>query len=50
MKSVLLNGSPTTPSKIVCVGRNYTEHIEELDTFDCVTTLGCQYFKVPLQG
>jgi 2-keto-4-pentenoate hydratase/2-oxohepta-3-ene-1,7-dioic acid hydratase in catechol pathway len=30
MHSVLLNDKPVTPSKIVCVGRNYVAHIEEL--------------------
>lgn len=31
MKSVLLDGNKTQPSKIVCIGRNYVEHIEELN-------------------
>ena len=31
MQSVLLNGQSITPSKVVCVGRNYVEHIEELN-------------------
>jgi len=31
MQSVLVNGQTITPSKIVCVGRNYVEHIEELN-------------------
>ena len=31
MQSVLLNGQPITPSKVVCIGRNYVEHIEELN-------------------
>lgn len=31
MKSVLLNGSPVTPSKVLCIGRNYVEHIQELE-------------------
>lgn len=31
MKSVLLNGSPITPSKVLCIGRNYVEHIQELE-------------------
>ena len=30
MKSVKVNNSYITPSKIVCVGRNYVQHIEEL--------------------
>lgn len=30
MKTVHLNGRTLSPSKIVCVGRNYVEHIEEL--------------------
>ena len=30
MKTVTVNGNCVTPSKIVCVGRNYVEHIEEL--------------------
>jgi len=31
MQFVKLNGKEITPSKIVCVGRNYVEHIEELN-------------------
>ncbi|MEJ6122518.1 fumarylacetoacetate hydrolase family protein [Vibrio sp. 2-Bac 85] len=31
MQSVLLNGKPITPSKVVCIGRNYVEHIAELN-------------------
>ena len=31
MNTVLFNDIPVTPSKIVCVGRNYVEHIEELN-------------------
>lgn len=31
MKSVKLNGKAVFPSKIVCVGRNYVEHIRELN-------------------
>ena len=31
MKSVKLNGIEIKPSKIVCVGRNYVEHIKELN-------------------
>ncbi len=31
MKTVLLDGFEVTPSKIVCVGRNYVEHIQELN-------------------
>ncbi len=30
MKSVKLNNKCFTPSKIICIGRNYVEHIEEL--------------------
>ncbi|WP_457639855.1 fumarylacetoacetate hydrolase family protein [Persephonella sp.] len=30
MKTVLFNGKNVAPSKIICVGRNYTEHIKEL--------------------
>ncbi len=30
MRTVLLEGQPITPSKIVCIGRNYVEHIHEL--------------------
>lgn len=30
MKSVSLNGNEVYPSKIVCIGRNYVGHIEEL--------------------
>ncbi len=30
MHSVMLDGRAITPSKIVCVGRNYVAHIEEL--------------------
>lgn len=30
MKTVTLDGQPITPSKIVCIGRNYVAHIEEL--------------------
>lgn len=31
MNSVLLNGEEITPSKVVCIGRNYVEHIKELN-------------------
>lgn len=31
MKSVILDGLPLFPSKVVCIGRNYVEHIQELD-------------------
>lgn len=31
MKSVALNGHNIAPSKIICIGRNYVEHIEELN-------------------
>jgi len=30
LNTVLLNNRPITPSKIVCIGRNYVEHIKEL--------------------
>jgi 2-keto-4-pentenoate hydratase/2-oxohepta-3-ene-1,7-dioic acid hydratase in catechol pathway len=30
MNTVVANGQPVTPSKIVCVGRNYVAHIQEL--------------------
>jgi 2-keto-4-pentenoate hydratase/2-oxohepta-3-ene-1,7-dioic acid hydratase in catechol pathway len=30
MKTINFNGREITPSKIVCIGRNYVEHIEEL--------------------
>jgi 2-keto-4-pentenoate hydratase/2-oxohepta-3-ene-1,7-dioic acid hydratase in catechol pathway len=30
MNTVICNGTPITPSKIVCVGRNYVAHIQEL--------------------
>lgn len=30
MQSVLVNGEKVFPSKVVCVGRNYVDHIEEL--------------------
>ncbi len=30
LKEITLQGEPIRPSKIVCVGRNYAEHIEEL--------------------
>jgi len=31
MKSVSWDGRAVTPSKIVCIGRNYTDHIKELE-------------------
>jgi len=31
MQTITVNGQTVTPSKIVCVGRNYVAHIEELD-------------------
>jgi len=31
MKTVILNKKEITPSKIVCIGRNYVDHIKELD-------------------
>ena len=30
MNMVTFDGRPVTPSKVVCIGRNYVEHIEEL--------------------
>ncbi len=30
MKQITLNNKKITPSKVVCIGRNYVEHIEEL--------------------
>jgi 2-keto-4-pentenoate hydratase/2-oxohepta-3-ene-1,7-dioic acid hydratase in catechol pathway len=30
MQSIIVNGQPITPSKIVCIGRNYVAHIAEL--------------------
>ena len=30
MQSVNAHGKPIQPSKIVCVGRNYVAHIQEL--------------------
>lgn len=30
MKAILVDGKGVTPSKVVCVGRNYVEHIAEL--------------------
>ncbi|GLX77060.1 2-keto-4-pentenoate hydratase [Thalassotalea insulae] len=30
MKKITVNGTELTPSKIVCIGRNYVEHIKEL--------------------
>lgn len=30
MKSITCNGITITPSKVVCIGRNYVEHIKEL--------------------
>lgn len=31
MKNIYHNNIKTRPSKVVCIGRNYVEHIEELD-------------------
>jgi len=31
MKTVLLDGKKVSPSKVICVGRNYVEHIKELN-------------------
>ncbi len=30
MRSVLLNGEKITPSKVICIGRNYVDHVKEL--------------------
>jgi len=30
MRTIIYNGHSITPSKVVCIGRNYVEHIEEL--------------------
>ncbi len=30
MPTIIVNGNPTTPSKVVCIGRNYVAHIKEL--------------------
>lgn len=30
MQTIKYNGNPVTPSKVVCIGRNYAAHIEEL--------------------
>jgi len=31
MKSITCKAKPVTPSKVVCIGRNYVEHIHELN-------------------
>jgi len=31
MRSILFDNTPIAPSKIVCIGRNYVEHIHELN-------------------
>jgi len=31
MQTVLFDGQPISPSKVVCIGRNYVEHIAELN-------------------
>ncbi|MDP2851023.1 MAG: fumarylacetoacetate hydrolase family protein [Sulfuricurvum sp.] len=31
MNSLLFNDTPITPSKVICIGRNYVEHIYELN-------------------
>lgn len=38
MKKIIYNNQQITPSKIVCIGRNYVEHIKELgnETPDCM--------------
>lgn len=30
MQSIVVDGEPVIPSKVVCIGRNYAEHIKEL--------------------
>ena len=30
MNTVIVNNQPVTPSKIICIGRNYVDHIHEL--------------------
>ena len=30
LKTVILNGQPVWPSKVICVGKNYAAHIEEM--------------------
>jgi len=30
MQTIQYQNKPITPSKVVCIGRNYVEHIEEL--------------------
>jgi len=32
MRTVLFNDESIIPSKIVCIGKNYTDHIEEMDS------------------
>ena len=32
MKTVVVKGKSVTPSKVVCVGKNYVEHIAEMDS------------------
>ncbi len=31
LKTILVDNTVVTPSKIVCVGRNYVEHVKELN-------------------
>jgi 2-keto-4-pentenoate hydratase/2-oxohepta-3-ene-1,7-dioic acid hydratase in catechol pathway len=31
MQTIRYNGAPITPSKVICIGRNYVEHIHELN-------------------
>lgn len=31
MRTVIVDGARVAPSKVVCVGRNYVEHIKELN-------------------
>ena len=31
MKTLVFNDSCITPSKVICIGRNYVEHIKELN-------------------
>jgi 2-keto-4-pentenoate hydratase/2-oxohepta-3-ene-1,7-dioic acid hydratase in catechol pathway len=60
MKSIQLDGETFQPNKIVCVGRNYVEHIHELNneipdnmvlfhkTNGCITNQLCSFHQEPL--
>jgi len=39
MKTVVLDGIRVAPSKVVCIGRNYVEHIKELNN-EVPTSIG----------